>query len=246
MTSIHSLIRKDPINYKEFALSNKCKFLYIELCKNEYLFIPKGWHHWIESDPYTLAFSYTVEFLNITPSAIHDNKLISCINKNIPFCNKHNEDKYNINYDDFINNSDNITHIVEISKHKYLGRIIVPYIESTISLTTNNIKNIFQDKKNVDKYLYVSDASMNNVYSNYDKIPNFNNILNDCTLINSHYKNSLWFNFDKNVNSGLHRDYDNNILYVICGKKKVLLTSPYYKNCVYEINIKLSNTNIIN
>jgi hypothetical protein len=240
MTSIHSLIRRDPINYKEFALSNKCKFLYIELCKNEYLFIPKKWYHWIESDPYTLAFSYTVKILNII-SNVHDNKLINCINKNIPFYNKHSEDKYNINYDTIINNSDNINYNGEISKYKYLSRKLIPYIESPISFETNNIKSFSQDKKNIDKYLYVSDASMVDKHLEYNNIPNFNNILNDC-ILKSHSENSIWFNFDKNVNSGLHEDYDDNILYVISGKKKVLLTSPQYKNCIYQINTKLSKS----
>ena len=199
---IHSLIRKDPINYKEFALSNKCKFL--------------------------------------NDIKVNDNKLINCINKNIPFYNKHNEDKYNINYDDFINNTKNIYYNIEVGKYKYLSRNLIPYIESPLCFETNNIKSVSQDKKNVDKYLYVSDTSMINRYVEYKNIPNFNNILNDCELIKSHFDNSAWFNFDKNVNSGLHADYNDNILYIICGKKKVLLTSPLYKNCLYKINTKLN------
>ena len=238
---IHSLIHTDPINYKEFPLSNKCKFLYIELCKNEYLFIPEGWYHWIESEPNTIAFSYSIRLQNNTPDAplVNDNKLQNCINKNIPFYNKHKEDKFNINYDDFINNSENINYSGEIRDNKYLNIDLKPYIEPSTFFDTINIKNFFQDKKNLNIHSYVGRRLLINTNFEYMKeIPNFNNILNDCITIDTNYDSAIWFNNNKNVNSGLHFDGIDNILYVICGKKKVLLTSPQYKKYLYHINTK--------
>jgi hypothetical protein len=238
ISNIHSLIQTYPINYKEFSLSNNCKFLYIELCKNEYLFIPKGWYHWIESEPNTIAFSYFINLVNVIPTTpvINDNKLINCINKNIPFYSKHIEDKFNINYDYFINNFNYTNCGGEIRTQKYLNIDYKPYIEPPVFFKTTNIKSFFQDKKNLNKHLYVSGQ---HIYSTTDeylkKLPNFNNILNDYIIENSN--NRVWFNNDKNVNSGLHCDSVDNILYVVCGKKKILLSSPQYKNNLYHITV---------
>ena len=259
ITYIHSLIHADPINYKEFPLSNKCKFLYIELCKNEYLFIPKGWYHWIESEPNTIAFSYSIQLQNNTPDAplvndnklqnntpdaplVNDNKLQNCINKNIPFHNKHKEDKFNINYDDFINNSENTFYSGEIRDNKYLNIDLKPYVETTEFFETTNIKSFFQDKKNLNKHLFIGRGYMMNLNLEYLKeIPNFNNITNNCTVKTNYYKNGEWINNSKNVNSELHCDAEDNILYVVCGKKKVLITSPTYKHYLYHIIARKQN-----
>jgi hypothetical protein len=244
MSYIHSLIHTDPINYKEFQLSNKCKFLHIELCKNEYLFIPKGWYHWIESDPNTIAFSYSIEIQNDTLDTplVNNNKLKNCINKNIPFYNKHKEDKFNINYNDFINDLDNTYYIGEIRDDKYLNVDLKPYVEETDIFETTSIKSFFQDKKNLNKHLFVGRGHMMGINLKYiDEIPNFNNISNDYKVKNTVYRNGVWFNNDKISNSGLHCDAYDNILYVVCGKKKVLITSPLYKYYLYHIITRKSN-----
>ena len=66
--------------------------------------------------------------------------------------------------------------------------------------------------------------------NNLFDIPNFDNIINDRSFT---YIPRLWFNFDKCVDSGLHYDKQDSILYVLTGRKKVLLSHPQFLQYIY-------------
>ena len=92
----------------------------------------------------------------------------------------------------------------------------------------------------MDKHLYVGQHCTTNFtapntapispITNLLTIPNFDNIVNDDTFF---YTSRAWFNFHKPVDSGLHCDGNDNILYVLTGKKKVLLAHPEYNQYAY-------------
>ena len=48
---------------------------------------------------------------------------------------------------------------------------------------------------------------------------------------------TLWINLDKRVNSGLHYDGTNRVLYVVEGSKKVILAHPSQKKNLYIENM---------
>jgi hypothetical protein len=56
----HSKITNFPIDYELYPKTKDVEFIEIDLYKNDYLFIPEGWIHWVISDPYTSAISYTI------------------------------------------------------------------------------------------------------------------------------------------------------------------------------------------
>ena len=66
----------------------------------------------------------------------------------------------------------------------------------------------------------------------YNKYGSINNYLNmDIKYIK--YNTFVWLSLDKQIQSGMHNDTDSKILYVLEGKKKVLLLPPSYINDIY-------------
>ena len=248
MQDNHSCINGFPINYNKFPLAKEYKYAEIILYPNDYLVIPKWWSHWVFTDPYTLAVSYNIskdeeQLMKLKAEIRHsdskitnnDNIIFSNLKKSLPHtgtlkCNNP------INYKDFINSSTNLDFKFICSETEDVCPVIKPDANYNKCTFIGNLNDILSDSFFIDKYLYVGQHNTtnfidsNNTITNLLTIPNFDNIVNDETFF---YTSRAWFNFHKPVDSGLHFDGIDNILYVLTGRKRVLLAHPMYNQYVY-------------
>lgn len=217
---IFSLISGD-IDFKKYKLAKKCKFLEIELTDNQYLYIPKGWFHLVKTEPNTININYTFNINNISN---YDNNLINNFIKKIPYKNIHNQ--FNITYEQF-----NKQYINDLKFRFYVNdkpnfsSAIKPYSKKNIKIyhsNINDLKNNINDFHNKYIYKFRNDADYDNL-NLLQNIPNFNNIKNNCDVTNITYSSGLWISSEKQVITDLHFDCDDNIIYVITGKKNILL-----------------------
>lgn len=220
----HSRIIDYPINYELFPLAKKCNIYEIELKKNEYLLIPKRWFHWVYTEPNSIALS--IEIDNI--SGDKNNFLIDNIINNKPY-KAIGKGIIDVNYQDFIKN-------LYEEKFKAL-------LSSTTDLSPvykNDKYKIFIDEKlediiniskstNMYSYIGAHHLSSNLFWTPYRNVDNFIDV-NDIILFN---KNSIWFNLDKPIQSGLHNDYNDRILYLLEGSKKIYLIPPDQQRNLY-------------
>jgi hypothetical protein len=241
-----SLIIDNPINYKNYSLSKYCKFIELDLEKNDCLFIPKGWFHWIITEPRTISVNYEIYEIE----SKYDNILYNNSIKNIPYVLKRTN--LDIKYDDIID---------ELIKYKYGGCIVCkdygdhsPVIKPYSNRYNENyidktVKDIINDKELKDNYIYVIHQKTNNhIYNKYNKFPDIeNNLKNKNNNLqkepylycnNILYTANLWFNFDKKIQMGLHHDGYDGILSVLDGKKKVFLAPPIDKSKLYLTTTK--------
>lgn len=220
----HSLIISYPINYYKFPLAEHCQFIEIDLNENEYVFIPANWMHWVFTEPYNISMNYFITNINYFKMN-NDNFLSQNINKKIPFKGEV-QNKLNLSYKDFLSkNLDNkfkfvystTSHCVPIKKPGYTNITYFKY-NSLRDFLTSDYKKFFT---------YIPQNFINDTYLN--KLENFIADIDD--KIN--YEPSIWINFDKNINSGLHYDDDNNIIINFVGKKKILLAKPDDRKYMY-------------
>ena len=194
----------------------------------------------------------------------NDNIIFSNLGKSLPHTGAYG---YNglINYKDFINSSINLDFNFICSETEDICPVIKPYANYNKCSFTDKLDNILSDSFFINKYLYVGQHNLPiaptptsptqtsiapaptpspplaNPITNLLNIPNFDNIVNDGTFA---YTSKVWFNFDKPVDSGLHHDGVDNILYVLTGRKKVLLAHPVYNQYIYITD--LPHVKIIN
>jgi hypothetical protein len=220
----HSLIISYPINYYKFPLAEHCQFIEIDLNENEYVFIPANWMHWVFTEPYNISMNYFIN--NIKCLKIEkDNLFYQNIKKKIPFKGEV-QNKLNLSYKDFLSkNLDNkfsfiystTSHCVPIKKPGFTN-ISYGKFNSLRDFLSSDYKNFFT---------YIPQNIINDTYLN--KLENFIADIDDKIL----YKSSIWINFDKNINSGLHFDAHDNILINFVGKKKILLAKPDDRKYMY-------------
>ena len=220
----HSIINEYPINYNIFPFSKKVKFYEIELNAGEFLVIPKLWLHWIESEADTVAFSFLISEITY----YFDCNIINSISKNsIFYKGKHIID---FHLDKFLDNNIDNFYNLYLSKNKDVSPVykLNSKIKSRIhNIQLKNVLNIFKKQPNIFAYIGMNEVDKEN---SFYKIPNFDNINFDNIL---KYKTFLWMNLKNKINSGLHFDLDHSILFVVHGKKKVLLTNPCNKKFLY-------------
>lgn len=247
----HSLINSFPIDYKKFPLATEYKYAEVILYPNDYVVIPKYWSHWVFSDPCTIAISYNVNNKNLSinknDEIVRHNKCKVKNNDNIIFSNLEKslahtgtfsyDCNYSFNYKDFIESSNNLNFFFICSENIDVCPIIKPDTNYNKFAFNTDLDDVLSDSFFLDKYLYVGQHPTTNFTSfqsslitNLLTIPNFDNIVNDATFS---YTSKLWFNFDKPVDSGLHADNTDNILYVLTGRKRVLLAHPMYNKYIY-------------
>lgn len=220
-------------NLQNYKLFNNSKFLEIVLNKNEYLYIPSNWPHWVFTKENTLAFSYSIEIHN---EKKNNNKLLQNISKKIPYYNKLKNFEYE--YNNFILNNlenkfnfcyGNSFDITAVNK-----RNVIKKTEYLMNIHNEIIEN---------KFIYYSPSttifdSIDGEFINFKnqeflkEIPNFSDINNYCD-INYHIKS--WFNFYNSLSSGLHFDDVDNILLVLDGQKIVYLSHPKNKKYLYIV-----------
>jgi hypothetical protein len=214
----HSNITNFPIDYNTFPLAKNCEIYKIELYKNQYLFMPENWFHWIFTEPNTLSVHYKINNINFINN---NNNFYKSLKYSEPFFNLFNS-KSNIKHMDFINKSLN---------HSY--RAIFSDTDDCIPVLKNKTKKFFHSNTLAN----IIDINLTNNYHTYvgnNKIDS-DNIMNDCVFINDiidpnlhngiSYEPSVWFTLNKIVNSGLHYDPTPNLIYIVDGKKNYIFIS---------------------
>jgi len=233
MNNSHSIIDEYPINYNNFPLAKECKEFKIELKKNQYIVIPKYWYHWIITESRTLSVSYQI--IDIEFNELNNDFNKSIINS-LPFVKL--IEKNDISYQDFINNSLNFNYNCIFSENYKCSPV-----------NKNSSKKFFYETllKNI---IYISDYKKYYSYIGNNKILN-NNILapyNNIDYIidkkyynNIDYKPSVWFTLNNRIDSGLHNDPTDNIIYVLDGKKTFYLYCPHSNENLYITEYPLIN-----
>ena len=198
---------------------------------------------------------------NCTLGAIGENKdniIFDSIAKNLAHAGTY-KSNYNINYKDFIYSSLNYNFNFICSDTTDVCPVMKPHVNNNKIAFSAKLEDVLNDKFFFNKYLYIGqqnisiydlkkapttikdttikdttikDTTINgaNDSNNLFDIPNFDNIINDISFT---YIPRLWFNFDKRVDSGLHYDKQDSILYVLTGRKKVLLSHPQFLQYIY-------------
>jgi len=213
----HSLIIDYPINYNIFPLAIHSKIYKVELNKNEYLTIPKYWFHWVYTDPYTVALSYEIPYVNFI---LHpDNYFYDSFKTSYPYKGIHNIT--DIKYNDFINSSLNEKYKAIISETSDCSPVIKN--NSSKYYYNNTLSNIIS--KNNSDYIYIGHNTIHSTNMLYS-LNVIRTIINRKFYNDIYYKSSVWFTLDKTINSGLHHDATNNIIYVLDGKKTIYLFHP--------------------
>ena len=230
----HSIIIDFPIDYDLYPLAKNVDIIKIVLEKDEYLILPPLWFHCVYTDPETIAVSYKI--WNIKgKDEDKDSDLYNSLINNIPI--KCNGNKTNISYSDFINNSLYNNFRVILSKTNDCSPVI----------KNNNIKICIHDDTLLNSIKYAKTENMyayfgNEVlkknsfiedYTDIEKLIKFDNTKTKTNTISLNYHANLWFNLEKNINSGLHQDTEGKILYVLTGKKTFYLIHPEEKNNLY-------------
>lgn len=216
----HSQISEFPIDLESFPLVKNCIMHKVVLTKNQYLFMPKNWFHWVFTEPNTLSIHYKIN--NISFGNKNDNDIYGSLKNNLPFY-KQNFLEFNIDYKKFIANS---------LDHSY--RAIFSKTDDCIPVQKNNAIKFFHSntlanliaiskKKNYHTYIGNQEIDSDNILN---KFSNINNIIDSNFYDNISYEPSVWFTLDKKVNSGLHCDITPNLMYVIEGKKIIYLFAP--------------------
>lgn len=215
----HSIINSFPPDIKNFKLSKRCKMYEVTIRKNDYLLIPKGWFHWVFSEKDTLALTYSI--MEIKSNTI-ENSLIRCIKDNIPYINK--DTTYNLELEDIKKLIKNTYSDLMYGTDEKLCPVSKPNNQNNmlneIELEINKINEL----EKCDKHSYIMVRPENFNLEVFKDIPNFNKIKNESFF---DYKVWLWLSFDKKIDSGLHYDGYNNILYMLSGEKKVYLCNNY-------------------
>lgn len=227
MNTAHSIIVDYPIDYNKYPLAEKEKIFKVELNKNEYLVIPKYWFHWVYTEPNTIAVSYEIPSVKFKE---FDNNFYKSIYISNPY--KGVKNNIDFKYNDFINNSLNDDFLSIISETNDCAPVIKNNLKK--NYYKNTLSNIIE--KNKENYVYVG-------YNDIPKNSMLNSIIHITTLIDRnfyndiYYKTTVWFTLDKIINSGLHHDHTNNILYVLDGKKTIYLLHPNSIPNLYKKNM---------
>ena len=217
----HSIITSYPINYYSFPLAKNCQFIEIDLNENEYIFIPSNWMHWVFTEPYNLSINYFISSIKQN----NENLFIKNLKKKQPFKNKIDKN-INFSFKDYLKkNLDNKFNIT-FNSTKHVVPVKKP---NSYCITFNKLISI-RESLGIEykKYFkYIGQEDINEPY-----LSNLENFIID-VKDNINYKSSVWINFEKSINSGLHYDDYDNILINFIGKKKILLAHPDYRKYMY-------------
>jgi len=209
--SNHSIIIDFPIDYNLYPLTKDVDIIKIVLEKDEYLIMHPSWFHCVYTDPETIAVSYKIYDAE---GKDKDSVLYNSLINNIPI--KCNGNETNISYHDFINNSLNSNFRVILSKTYDCSPVIK---DNNIKMCINDtLLNIIKYSKKEDMYAYIGNETLkkNSFVEDYTDI---DKLIKLDDTISLKYNVNLWFNLEKNINSGLHHDQNAKILYVLTGKK---------------------------
>ena len=229
----HSQIVDYPIDFTLYPDAEDVKFIEIDLVENEYLFIPKLWFHWVFTEPETVAISF-----NVKHNSIGESKNIThFLHSNTPYkgSGKFNFNiKHDFSYEKFKNDLlyDNFRVLNSITDD--CSPVIKTKFDNKF-FEMKKLYDIIEYSKTRMCHCYIGQGDFTNSMPEfYDDIDNFIE-LGDIPF---DYIPKLWLTIDKPVNSGLHYDQTDNILYVLTGKKKIFLTRQENRGKLYMADMQ--------
>lgn len=243
---IYSLSEK-----KEYSLIKKSKIIEVILKKGDYLYIPKYWFHYVDTKEETIALNYSFKLKEVKNDK---NKLLKNIINCYPYYSSHREENLDFkSYEDCMKklyHDKKYSYPILFGKNRYLNIVKKPHQKNNNSQEYLNLEELINLKINTEICFYKcrSNESENEKLEILSTILNFNNIKNDAIIEDISNLNSLWVTFDKEINTGVHYDCCDNIILVLSGEKRILLSHPYNKKYLYitplknlEFNNSLSN-----
>lgn len=228
-TSNHSKIVDYPIDTDLYPLAKDVIFHEYTLTPNQYLYIPVSWLHWIFTDPYTVSFHYVFKENVSYPDQDESDLFVEDIRSKQPFVGESfNFTPQSFPLDDFFKKNQHESFHATYSITSDVSP--VQKIPSNPKIHTYEPLSFIMKKSSS----YYSYAGRNNVNSSN---PFFIPYLNVNRVIHSSHTieclPTLWFSLDKKVQSGLHIDNISTLVYVMSGKKRVLLAEPMYQSKSY-------------
>lgn len=219
-TKSHSRIVHYPIS-DEFPLAKDVVFHEYIIEANEYLFIPKHWFHWIFSEPETLSCHYVFTSDRVEASSSNESDLFQMdVESGKPFrgvglCEEPVSiyDYYQKEANEFvygiISSNDDVSPLRKVgNEDKYVFM--------------DTIKNVIQ--MDTSYYKYIGKQVMSRYSSFYETYKQMNQFISTTSLFS--YVPTIWCSLDKPVQSGLHYDNYSSVVYMITGRKRVLLAEP--------------------
>lgn len=220
----HSIISNFPVKENEYKLIKRVKFVEVILRKNDYLLIPKGCFHWVLTEKDTVALTYNLDNFE---SENDKNPLVRSIKNGILFKNRNT--RYDLDFDEIKEKIKNEKYYIMYNLNKHLPPVKKPFNNNSEIRETNLKEEKDMIEKDV-KYSYgiISSDRFNIKY--FKEIPNFCDIKD---ISKFDYDIFLWLSFNKEVDSGLHYDSKDNIIYILSGEKKVYLCNNNNYNNLY-------------
>ncbi len=235
INSVHSEIHDYPIDYEKYPLAKECVEQEFVVKTGEFIIIPSGWHHWIFTEPNTLAISYTIHSINIIDLS---NVFYENIENSTPYVGKI-DNHYNITYDKFFKESQKLSCLAMYSQTYQCCPVYKDYKHITFNYysTLEDIIDI-SNRQKLYTYVGMDLITDENILKDYNKIENF---MDSKIYDEIKYETYMWFTLNNRVDSGLHYDGTCNILYVLDGKKTVKLFHPKYRPNLYIRDYKYMN-----
>ena len=226
-----SIINGYPIDYDEYPLAKNVPFEEYILEEQDYLYIPDKWFHWVFTEPYTLSFSYVI---NKSKSVIVKDDISSFVLENIPFKGKGSGPLFDL--EQFINDNNKLQVMCLSSITNDVSSVLKNGYDDTSKYTEQGKLESFLKRSNKGdpghRYILHDNLKMLKIGAYQD----IHNVIPTKSTFS--FINTLWFNLDKEIDSGLHYDEnDERFLYVAKGKKRVLLAPPKYIDDLYVLTM---------
>ena len=229
ITSNHSKISDYPIKMDQYPLAKDIQFREYTLLPNQYIYIPKSWLHWIFTEPHTVSFHYVFKEDDYYSDQDECDLFMDDIRSNVPFTGE-SLTSNTFRTDDFFKENQN--EVFNVIYSSTWDTSPVEKIENKVKIEKKEtLAQIMNSDASLFKYAGRNNVNPSNLY--------FIPYLDINRIIYSSYTfeclPTLWFSIDKKIHSGLHNDNISTLIYVVSGKKTVLLAEPKYKNNLYFI-----------
>lgn len=229
----HSEIIDFPFDTDRYQNFKNIQFLEYNLNKGDYLLMPPNWTHWVFTDPNTVALSFDIKNGKVKGRKKED-ILMDFIIKKEPYQGKGKEldfdykevlqKLYSKRYHTIFSETTDTSPVYKNDSIKYFKFLNIPEIHDEINET--------------NLYSYTGGTPVDEAVE-FKDIRNFIDIGENVYL---DYEPSIWISFDKKIQSGMHFDSSIKLLYVLDGRKKVLLLPPNLSDKLYFRQLKRVHT----
>ena len=221
INNTHSIINSYPIR-SNFSLIKNCKFIKVELKEDDFLFIPRGWFHWVETEPNTFAITNEIKYIK----PLEDNLFARIMKKGLPFKGKNNIKK-NTDYKEIKEKIISFNYIGSVySEGKDHSPVNKPIDKKkSYIVVEKGIEEILESEKYKEGSFYIIHDSLRlEKFKKYCTIPEIDGIEKNDII----FTTNIWINFDKPITMGMHYDNYDGILSLFSGKKTVYMC--HYNN----------------